>query len=139
MTASEWCARAAVVLSGGVAPWSFAADCAPVPCLQLCGSAPHGLPSLDPEQWRIRCSNNLKILMMLTKVMASERQGGGSSEPRIDDFPSAEGLPPIQGVSGAAAAARHRHVLFVFGGVEFQRDFVVFSLFVLDLSVRTLV
>jgi hypothetical protein len=40
---------------------------------------------------------------------------------------------PDPRLSGVVAAARHWHVLFVFGDVRVQRDF-----FVLDLSVRTL-
>ena len=72
----------------------------------------------------------LKELMVVSKAMASAEQDGGSPEPRFDDFPSAEGLLPIQGLSGAAAAARHRHVLVVGGGIEIQKGFfVIFSLF----------
>jgi hypothetical protein len=54
-----------------------------------------------------------KKVMMLLKVMAMlvAVQGGGSPGPSFEDFPSAEGHLPIQGLSGGAAPARHRCVL----------------------------
>jgi hypothetical protein len=53
-------------------------------------------------------SGHLKILKVarLGMAMALELQGGGFSEPRIVDFPSVEGLPPIQGVCGGVQAVR---------------------------------
>jgi hypothetical protein len=50
----------------------------------------------------------LKILKVarLGMAMALELQGGGFSKPRIVDFPSVEGLPPIQGVCGGVEAVR---------------------------------
>ena len=59
----------------------------------------------------------LKVMLMLVAV-----QGGGSPEPSFDDFPSAEGHLPIQGLSGVAAAARHRYVLLAGVDIGVQQD-----------------
>ena len=48
-------------------------------------------------------------------------QGGGSEEPRIVDFPSVEGLRPVQGLSDEVAAAHS--VLVVDDGI--QKDYLV--------------
>ncbi|KQK13673.2 hypothetical protein BRADI_1g11757v3 [Brachypodium distachyon] len=57
-------------------------------------------------------------------------QDGGSPEPRTDDFPTAQGLLPIQDMSGGVAAARHRHVLSVVHEAGIQKNLlVILSLF----------
>jgi hypothetical protein len=57
---------------------------------------------------------------------------------RFDHFPSAGGLLPIQGSSGEAAAARHRHILLFAGDIELQRVLFVIFIFGVDLSVISL-
>ena len=53
---------------------------------------------------------------------------------RIDDFPSARGLLPIQGKREDAAAARYRHVLLLAGDIEMQKELIVISIFVVFFS-----
>ena len=79
-----------------------------------------------------------KEWMMVCKAMVSAAQGGGSPEPRPEDFSSAEGLLPIQGQSGVAAAARHRHVLILAGDIVLQMGLSVIFIFVGCLSVISL-
>jgi hypothetical protein len=56
-----------------------------------------------------------------------------------DDFPSAWGHLPFQGLCGDAAAARRRCVLFLVGGFALQKkDLVVILCFVEVLSVIVL-
>jgi hypothetical protein len=57
--------------------------------------------------------------------MALKMQGGGSSELRTVDFPSAEGCLPFQGLRGGGAAPRRRKVFVVFHGIKTQKDSVV--------------
>jgi hypothetical protein len=54
---------------------------------------------------------------------------------RSGDFPSARGRLLFQGLKEDAAAARHRHVLFLAGVFELQMDWTVISFFVGFLSV----
>ena len=56
---------------------------------------------------------------------------------RTDDFPSAKGHLPIQGVCEDAAAARHRHVLFFVGVFALQKkDLFVILCFMEVLSIK---
>jgi hypothetical protein len=57
-----------------------------------------------------------KVKMLRSMTMAM--QGGGSLESRMVDFPSVEGLRPIQGVMGGVAAARRQHLLFIINVIK---------------------
>jgi hypothetical protein len=54
-------------------------------------------------------------------------------------LPVRRGALPIQGLKGGVAAARHRHILLIVDEDGIQKGSFVFFLFVLDLSVRTMV
>ena len=135
---SVWFCRAAVVIFDGEVPEVFTVGRLPCPCSRFFGAAGRGFPSPETEVRRLRVLNKLDLQVEWSKATKLALQDGGSSEPRVGDFPAAEGLRPFQGVCGAVAAARRRHVLQVVGGVEVQKDLDVFSLFFLDCSVRTL-
>lgn len=66
---------------------------------------------------------------------ASIDQGAGSLEPLFVDFPAVEGPLRLKASKGAVAAARRR-LVFVVDLVGIQKDPVVISVFLLDLSVR---
>ena len=135
---SEWLCRVAAALFDGEGPVVFTVGRLPCPCSRLLGVAGRGFPSPETEVWRLRVLNKLDLQVEWSKATKQATQDGGSSELRVGDFPAAEGLRPFQGVCGAVAAARRRHVLQFVGGVEVQKDLVVISLFFLDCSVRTL-
>ena len=60
--------------------------------------------------------------------MTTAVQDAGPMGSRFVDFPSAEGLSPIQGIMGGVAAARRRLVLFIVLVHEIQLDLIVILL-----------
>ena len=68
------------------------------------------------------------MVVLYCRTSTSWQQGGGSQEPRTDDFPTVEGLLRIQGIRGEVAAARRRSGLFVFVIDVIQKDRIVILL-----------
>ena len=134
---SEWRLGAVSVFVAGGTPGRSTAMLPPSPRLQVPGAAWRGFPSPVSVERRSRVMNNWKMLIW-GKSTDSTEQDGGSSGPRSDDFPSAEGLCPVQGQGGGVAAAHRRSVLFVVEDVGSQLDLFVNFLFARDRSVRTL-
>jgi hypothetical protein len=62
---------------------------------------------------------------MQSLALASAALDGGSPGPSFVDFPSAEGLLPIQGTSGAAAAAHRRYIFVVILVNRVQRGYLI--------------
>jgi hypothetical protein len=137
---SVWPFAEAGVLTGGGALRSAAAARPPSWRSRLGGAVVRLLPVPEIEERRLRLLKLRKRRVMRTRSTTSAAlRGGGSSELRSVDFPSAMGLLPIQGFRGGAAAARQRHVFFGDDDVEVLQDWVVIFLFFRDCSVRTLV
>ena len=127
------------VLSGDGARWSSVVARLLPWHPRIGGSAPCDVPRPDPV-WRRICEvNKMKVAVCVDHV-----DGGGGAGRRLSGaewrrLPVRAGDPPVPRLRGGGAAARRRNVLVVVSGIGVQRDLVVFSLFVLDCSVRTVV
>ena len=92
-------------------------------------------PSWIPER-RIQIEI-VKLLMLKPGGAAVFEQGGGSPEFEVRRLPVRKGPSFDPRFEEDAAAARHRHVLFLAGDIVLQKDLCVISIFVGCLSVLT--
>jgi hypothetical protein len=103
------------------------------------GSAVRGVPSPESEVRQIRPvveAQGADAVDHGVRVDGARWMLSGVEDRRL---PVHRGAPPIQGLKGGVAAVRHRHILLTVDEDGIQEDLVVFFIFVLDLSVRTMV
>ena len=133
---SAWRFAAGLFLSHGGAPWSSAVESPSSPSSQVRGSGEFVLPS-PASVWRsIRSLMNKEEELVIRLAVKMAVRGVGSLEPASGDFPSAEGLRPIQaikGCSGGGAPPAASGSSSTSGSSGLLCNFLLF----LDLSVRT--
>ena len=129
----------ACFLSRGGAPWSSSVRRLTSPSPSIYGSGVFFVPRPDPAWRRIRMLNKKEKMALTSIATTTALLRVGSSDPAIGDFPASMGLAPFQGLrrssgSGAPPTALVRRL-----SRDLEEGLPCNFLFLLGLSVRTMV
>jgi hypothetical protein len=125
----SWCGRRGVLVAGLVffdceASRSLVVELPPSLSSRIPGFVELFLPSPDPAWRPIRVLLFQIEVLLRCSALKSAALGAGSPDPLTSDFPSVEGVRPIQGSCGAGAAAR-RWLVRVDDGDGIQEELCV--------------